>query len=933
MSHSLFATHIRAGEITVKRLYNQTLTFEFTFTGFRDTGSIIEFGDGKFDFGDGTYQERGFEITKQLLGNDVEMIKFKLTHTYQAPNSYVVSYEEKFRNADIINMDNSVNTTFYVESMLVIDPFFGLNNTPTFTVPPIDYAAVGALFIHNPGAFDEDGDSLSYKFTIPKQGRGAVVNNYRVMNDPEFYENYSQGNEAQNNTPGLTINPVTGDLIWDAPGDVLNQGDKAEYNVAFVIEEWRKVAGEWFKMGYVTRDMQIIVEKSDNNRPEITVPENVCVEAGNTVKERITATDIDGDPIKIEAFGGPFEVNGSKAKLIPDIENNYQNSPAFIDFEWTTECGHVRLRPYEVQFKATDKPAKGHGLVDFKSFEITVVGPAPQGLKTNQVVGRSIEIEWDQYICTNAEKMEIWRRVGSFDVEIDECTIGMPANTGYRKIDEVNLWDDNTTAVTAYTDNNNGRGLSPGGKYCYRLVAVYQSPEGGKSYVSAEVCDSLIIDAPVITNVDILETSETSGQIRVNWTPPYQINQTIHPPAYTYDVVRAEGASPGKPYTTIASKISDTTFVDTGLNTYDKDYHYFIRLYDGNDFLTDSSATASNVALKLNPLLKSIRLNWSADVPWSNTVEDFPYHYIYRSQVLSGNESELVLIDSVNVTKSGYTYLDDGRFNKVVLDEDIEYCYFVTAMGSYDSKFLPEPLRNRSQISCGQPNDTIPPCSPPEIVIENRLNCAAILASKLCGVNTYTQNLDWSVDTGPDCDDDIDHYNIYYTSTGKEEDYELIGTSPEETFAHENITSIKGCYKITSVDRSGNESEFSNEICNDNCPVYKLPNIFTPNNDGINDVFTPLYPTGLNASTFQTTDCPRFVRRVIFKVYDRSGVEVFQYDSYENENGIYINWDGKNKWGIELATGVYFYSAEVDVDVLDPNETKWNLNGWIHLMR
>ena len=157
---SVYATHIRAGEITARRINNLTLTYEFTFTGYRDSGSVIHFGDGIFRFGDSEIQERGFNIVETPIDNEIEMVQFKVVHTYQAANSYVVSYEEKFRNEVIINMVNSVNTTFYVESMIVIDPFFGLNNTPVLLVPPIDFAAVGAKFIHNPGAFDPDGDSL-----------------------------------------------------------------------------------------------------------------------------------------------------------------------------------------------------------------------------------------------------------------------------------------------------------------------------------------------------------------------------------------------------------------------------------------------------------------------------------------------------------------------------------------------------------------------------------------------------------------------------------------------------------------------------------------------------------------------------------------------------------------------------------------------------
>ena len=46
------ATHIRAGEVIARRVSN--LTYEFTFTGYRDIEGV-PFGQGAFDFGDGDF--------------------------------------------------------------------------------------------------------------------------------------------------------------------------------------------------------------------------------------------------------------------------------------------------------------------------------------------------------------------------------------------------------------------------------------------------------------------------------------------------------------------------------------------------------------------------------------------------------------------------------------------------------------------------------------------------------------------------------------------------------------------------------------------------------------------------------------------------------------------------------------------------------------
>jgi len=504
----------------------------------------------------------------------------------------------------------------------------------------------------------------------------------------------------------------------------------------------------------------------------------------------------------------------------------------------------------------------------------------------------------------------------------------MPPNTGYQLLKTIGI------DTTTYNDDNLGRGLAAGAKYCYRLVAQYPTPSGGTSYVSKEVCDSILIDVPAITNVDVLTTSESNGEITVRWTPPYQIDQSIYPPTYTYDLFRAENNGSNNDFIQITSIQTDTFHIDTDLNTLDNQYTYFVRFYDRLDVLVDTSATASSVRLELVPLIKSIEVKWSAQVPWSLNDPNNPYHYIYRDQVDQSDLSALILIDSVNVTSSKFSYLDNGSFNNISLDDKIEYCYYTTTYGSYGNPLIKSPLINNSQISCAQPNDTIPPCAPPLLQLADNFNCLASLSNKSCDDQVFSNDLVWGVDVDENCQDDIRGYNVYFSSTGLEEDYEIIETVEETNFVHENLSSYKGCYRITSVDRSGNESDFTAEICNDNCPVYKLPNAFTPNDDGVNDLFTPLYSGRFDPiSGFDLANCPRFVKRVEFIVTDRSGAQVFSYDSRENENNIYINWDGKTNAGFSLEPETYFYSAKLTYDVLATSKAVNTINGWVQILK
>jgi hypothetical protein len=164
----------------------------------------------------------------------------------------------------------------------------------------------------------------------------------------------------------------------------------------------------------------------------------------------------------------------------------------------------------------------------------------------------------------------------------------------------------------------------------------------------------------------------------------------------------------------------------------------------------------------------------------------------------------------------------------------------------------------------------------------------------------------------------------------------------DTTFTHRNLLSFAWCYKISAVDRSGNESEPSEAICFDNCPYYELPNIFTPNNDGCNDKFSAYSERevsgeegGCGAVPVESKrKCARFVNDVNFKVFNRWGKEVYSYfGSVSSENTIYIDWDGRASDGSDLAAGIYYYVAEVTFLSVDPAKQNQSIKGWVHMVK
>jgi len=118
------------------------------------------------------------------------------------------------------------------------------------------------------------------------------------------------------------------------------------------------------------------------------------------------------------------------------------------------------------------------------------------------------------------------------------------------------------------------------------------------------------------------------------------------------------------------------------------------------------------------------------------------------------------------------------------------------------------------------------------------------------------------------------------------------------------------------VRKNGNQSPLSASVCVENCPVYELPNAFTPNGDGQNDLYTPIFPY-------------RFVEKIELKVYNRWGNLVFETTDPD------INWNGNDsKSNKPLYTGVYYYICEVYYQSLEGlQKLSKPLSGYIHLFR
>jgi gliding motility-associated-like protein len=669
----LLATHQRAGEITYK--YISGLTYEVTIVTYSYAPSPADRYELEINWGDNTstvlLRSNGplgnLGHVGEIVGPDIKRNLYVGVHTFPGAATYLISLEDPNRNYGIQNIPNSVEVPLYIQTELIINPFIGANSSPQLLLPPIDLGCVGQPFIHNPGAYDPDGDSLSFSLTTCRGASGEFIPGFQLPNQV-----------GTNIGSSFTMNPLTGEILWDTPK---MQG---EYNIAFLIEEWRN----GLKIGYITRDMQITIVTCNDEAPVISPLNDTCVEAGDTLQFSVEASDADSDLIKLTAAGAPFQIEDSALFLSP-ADSAGHNTGIFF---WKTTCNHVRKNPYQVYFRATDN-ATPVNLFDLKTMNIRVVGPAPKNLMAT-ALGNTIQLKWNKNQCSNVSGYKIYRRNGFYGYVAGYCETGVPAYTGYQLIATMNTTD------TVFIDNKLSRGID----YCYMVVATY--PDGAESYASEEACAQLKKDVPVITNVSIQKTGVTDGRVYLAWSKPTELDQVQAPGPYKYLIYRSDDLT-GTSFTLLdsLSSLNDTIFIDEPLNTFDHGLNYRVDLFNdtpGLRFLIGPSQKSSSVFISFAPGDKKIHITINTIVPWTN--ERF---VIYRQ-----NESTLQF-DSIATAIVPY-------FTDNELTNGKSYCYQVKTIGTYGTAGIIDPLINYSQQACAIPIDNELPCPP---VLDVQADC------------------------------------------------------------------------------------------------------------------------------------------------------------------------------------------------------------------
>ncbi|HRH36744.1 MAG TPA: SprB repeat-containing protein, partial [Flavobacteriales bacterium] len=159
-------------------------------------------------------------------------------------NFWTISYTNIYRNNAIVNLQNPGTQRTYIKATLNTQAMNPCNDSPQFSNTAIPYVCMGYPITYSFGAYDPEGDSLSYTLINAMGLNGGNIP-------------YVNPNTASQPIPGITLNPVTGEVNF-----TLN----TQGNWVVVVQVNHYVNG--VLVGTIMRDMQFVAYPCANDPPD-----------------------------------------------------------------------------------------------------------------------------------------------------------------------------------------------------------------------------------------------------------------------------------------------------------------------------------------------------------------------------------------------------------------------------------------------------------------------------------------------------------------------------------------------------------------------------------------------------------------------------------------------------------------------------------------
>ena len=273
----LNATHLVGGTMTYECLGNNVYKIKLTIyrdcspgtTGFDDLASISIFNGANNSILHNEFVSfQSVELVPIIINNPclispptvcVEKAEYEFIKVLPSiPGGYNISYQRCCRNGNAVNIltPGSMGATYTVH--IPESNIADCNNSPTFNNPPPTVMCQGYEFTYDLSATDVDGDSLVYLFSDPINGGTETLPNPSPALSPPYTNiPWSAGystNNQINSNPQFTLDPLTGFLV----GTPLSQGF---YTFCIKVEEYR----DGVFVDFIYRDFILVITNCQSN--------------------------------------------------------------------------------------------------------------------------------------------------------------------------------------------------------------------------------------------------------------------------------------------------------------------------------------------------------------------------------------------------------------------------------------------------------------------------------------------------------------------------------------------------------------------------------------------------------------------------------------------------------------------------------------------
>jgi gliding motility-associated-like protein len=752
-------------------------------------------------------------------------------------DGYHVYYERCCRNTALVNILNpsQTSTGFYT----FIPPTSIPNSSPVFLDDPVPMICVGdSLFLPNT-AIDPDGDFLLYSFTTPYAGFADILNPAPL---PEpilqwpvtpviFQTNFSTG---QPFGPGgySSIHALTGMSVYKS-------SLIGSFAVAVQVSEYRNN----MLISTTRRDMQFISLVCPQNMPPTgNFPQGLEIQIteGDTLCFDFSYEDPEADSIFLETGGEPFLM----ANPATFTEEYTGASSLRGEICWAPPCGSARPTPYLIYYKAADNGCPPKERVSIMS--VTVLPDTA----TMTISGDTAACGLQSSLYTTSKTS------GVFQWTVTNGNIVPPSDGPSANV----LWALPPSQLGTVTVIRNGP--------CRNDTASLTVHINPKPFVDAgndtSACMGMLI--PLHGN----------GTGNIHWDAP---GATLNNPGILNPSFSAPAGS-YLPILTITSAAgcvaSDTVLVQifplpelsiTGRTEICQGDTTILTANGASTYLWTSNANI------LSPSMPSTAV-YMANSSWIYVTGKDTNQCISKDSILvnvfganlsTSSDTLLCLGESITLTflptSSAQVYWTPTDYLQPSWGEtvtsspltDITYgVHAINADGCTDSAYISLSVKPLPQVSAESQTKLF--CDYVEVILSS--------------TNT-SDSLYWLLAHS-------------YAVSGSPATVHINPQQPE-TISLVAVTEY-GCRDTLAVHPTFGTLE---ELL-----PTEFPNIITPNNDLINDVWNPALPDGFN-------QCVRL------SIFNRWGNMVFDSKTFP------IVWNGKNPSGYPLSDGVYFYVLEI----------------------